>query len=127
MEAVDPASYCEKGLRCFLAVFIVGLFNAPAAAVDNLKLLHRSGQTFLTSRKDATRTGEFYRIYRSTTTFMSSSSDLLPRKVIATLPEDTSLYYIDICRGVLKPDRNRKTVRQFQASGPAPAFRIENR
>lgn len=78
----------------------LSIFSLPASAVENLRFVHRAGQTFLTWREDTTREGELFRLYRSTTPF-TSTSDLLPSRVIATLPENTSLYYTDLCRGMI--------------------------
>jgi hypothetical protein len=93
-----------------VCIFIFYLLSFPASAVDDLRVFHRAGQTFITWHEDINRTGEFYKIYRSATAF-ASTSDLLPSKVIATLPEDTSLYYTDICRGVLNQEQYRPLTR----------------
>lgn len=84
--------------RIILALFFLQI-TLPVWGVSNLKVFHRSGQTFLTWQEDRGRTGESYKIYRSSTPF-AASSDLTAKRFVATLPEDTSLYYTDIFRGV---------------------------
>ncbi len=108
MERLAQTSSSEKKVKLLVLVCICILhfFSIPALAVDDLRVFHRSGQAFITWREDVTRTGESYKIYRSTTAF-TSSSDLLSSKLIATLPEDTSIYYTDICRGVLNQEPYR--------------------
>lgn len=91
-------AFAMTTFRIILALFFLQI-TLPVWGVSNLKAFHRSGQTFLTWQEDGGRTGESYKIYRSMTPF-AASSDLTGKRLVVTLPEDTSLYYTDIFRGV---------------------------
>jgi hypothetical protein len=87
-----------RELLILYLLFKVLCTTASADTVANVKVFHRSGQTFITWQEDRVRSGELYRIYRNSSPIVSSS-DLTSSRVVATLAEDSSLYYTDIARG----------------------------
>ncbi|HSE42286.1 MAG TPA: alpha/beta hydrolase-fold protein, partial [Acidobacteriota bacterium] len=97
---VSPASPKKpwSSLILYTAATLI-LLLSTAEGVSNLRQFHRSGQTFLTWREDSAVSGELFKIYRATSPFQSAS-DLTSNRAIAVVPEDSSLYYTDICRGV---------------------------
>ena len=110
----------RTGLIAFAAtIALVFGITSKAESVTNLRQFHRAGQTFLTWREDASTLGEVFKIYRSTSPF-SSPSDLISSRVIAVVPEDSSLYYTDICRGVQDLEQYRPLTRYIIRDLTAP-------
>jgi hypothetical protein len=110
----------RTGLVTFTAAIAVFLCASQSAeSVANLRQFHRAGQTFLTWREDPSVVGELFKIYRSTSPF-SAPSDLIASRVVAVLPEDSSLYYTDICRGVRDLEQYRPLTRYIIRDLSAP-------
>jgi hypothetical protein len=123
MEIVVSTSLFKKryrsGLILFAAASLIVFFTSNAESVVNLRQFHRAGQTFLTWREDPSVTGEVFKIYRSTTRF-ATASDLTADRVLAVVPEDSSLFYTDICRGVRDLEQYRPLTRYIIRDLSAP-------